>query len=362
MRGLLVAAAAIALAGCDAELFPEQPIDYMQEVWEKAEIGTSADLTGVSAIDAKHAFVVGDKGTLLTTVDGERWASAQPEIFGGARLVDVDFLNTLVGYVISEGKLFRTEDGARSWTLAKDFGSAFNDKLRMLRWITPGVGFVLGDKSLYQTLDGGESWTRVTIENATTVARARSLVYVAGDRVYKTNLTGTFTGVPAVNSLCTSDGCAAALSFVTDDAGYLIGGSSGYKGGWAGYAESFVFKKTANAGASWSDLAAKEHFSGQDLRKVLPTFDGSIALGFGTPERGWLLYQGALLATRDGGQRWVAQKRFDYPQLRGWMVQEPHAGGNYYQDLAIVDAAQGWLVGREGRLYRFKGEMFPPMK
>lgn len=86
--------------------------------------GVDVRLRGISAVDANIAWASGQKGTVLRTVNGgTQW---QVMHFAGAEALDfrdVEAFSAEVAVVLSIGpgeasRVYRTEDGGQSWTLA----------------------------------------------------------------------------------------------------------------------------------------------------------------------------------------------------------------------------------------------------
>ena len=76
---------------------------------------------------------------------------------GTATPVDLRFLTDQIGVgATSDGKLFRTTDGANSWTLVADTARATHSFF----FVDPNNGYAVGDGSLFLvTKDGGATWT-----------------------------------------------------------------------------------------------------------------------------------------------------------------------------------------------------------
>src|SRR4029453_17476341 len=76
---------------------------------------------------------------------------------GTAMPIDVRFLSDQVGVgATSDGKIYRTIDGANSWTVVNDT----TRPVRSFFFLDPTNGFAVGDGSLFLvTTDGGQTWT-----------------------------------------------------------------------------------------------------------------------------------------------------------------------------------------------------------
>ena len=124
-------------------------------------------LRGISAVDANIAWASGQKGTVLRTVDGgTHWQAMQVAGAGALDFRDVEAFSADVAVVLSIGpgeasRVYRTDDGGRSWTMAlqnKDPRGFFDciafDGER---------GWLLGDPvdgryQVFATDNGGHDW------------------------------------------------------------------------------------------------------------------------------------------------------------------------------------------------------------
>ncbi len=143
--------------------------------WTGLLSGTFTNLTEVQAIDADSLFAGGgcvarrsdDGGATFTRVAFTPVESSCKEQFatglpgtraagGGATPVDVRFLTDQIGVgATSDGKIYRTTDGANSWTLVNDTNRAVHSFF----FVDANNGFAVGDGSLFLTTkDGGATW------------------------------------------------------------------------------------------------------------------------------------------------------------------------------------------------------------
>lgn len=136
--------------------------------WISRPTGTDAELRGLAVLDAKHAWASGSGGTIVRTVDGERWEKLAPPA-GGEKLDfrDVEALGGGAVVLMSAGtgdaaRIYRSGDGGATWTLTdtnpdKD---GFYDALAF--WDATD-GLVMGDPVggrfvVRATSDGGATW------------------------------------------------------------------------------------------------------------------------------------------------------------------------------------------------------------
>ncbi|MGN6112165.1 MAG: WD40/YVTN/BNR-like repeat-containing protein, partial [Luteimonas sp.] len=129
--------------------------------------GVTVRLRGISAVDANVAWASGREGSVLRTVDGgAHWQAMR--VPGAEKLDfrDVEGFDADSAVVLSIGpgadsRVYRTDDGGRSWQLALQNADprAFFDCMAF----DGDRGWMLGDPvdgafQVYATSDGGRSW------------------------------------------------------------------------------------------------------------------------------------------------------------------------------------------------------------
>jgi len=82
--------------------------------WQPLDSGTSSDLFAGAAPSAEICWVVGRRGTVLRTIDGEQWQQTASPI--DADLVGITATDEYSAVVsTADGKKFSTHDGGKSW-------------------------------------------------------------------------------------------------------------------------------------------------------------------------------------------------------------------------------------------------------
>jgi photosystem II stability/assembly factor-like uncharacterized protein len=129
--------------------------------------GVAVRLRGISAVDANVAWASGREGTVLRTIDGgAHWQAMR--VPGAEKLDfrDVEGFDADSAVVLSIGpgadsRVYRTDDGGRSWQLALQNADprAFFDCMAF----AGERGWMLGDPvdgafQVHATADGGRSW------------------------------------------------------------------------------------------------------------------------------------------------------------------------------------------------------------
>ncbi len=273
-------------------------------------------------------IVLADGTTLRTDNNGNTFAqkTAVPgtRAAGGAvKVTDIRFLDASTGLAATDnGKIYRTSDGANSWTDVASVPRAFHKLL----FLDATTGFAVGDQSLFlATTDGGATWTAKPLasfapRNLTDIscASATTCVMATGtNQLVKTadgGENGTlvapsqapiFTAGFASATRVAALGGAGATA-ISDDAaatfapvgGSLPGTYSAMVAGPAGVAFAPGAKgslaKTTDGGANW-------------VRGNVSTPNDVIDVSFPTATDGFALDSvGGLFRTADGGATWRA--------------------------------------------------------
>ena len=142
----------------------------MVQEWQPTPSGTTAELRGLSVVSDKVAWASGAKGTVLRTVDGATWQAMQVPDADKIDFRDIHAIDAKTAIVMGAGpgaasRIYRTDDGGRSWRLmttnqvAEGFwdAMAFWDKDNGILFGDP----VKGSFQVYTTSDGGASWREV---------------------------------------------------------------------------------------------------------------------------------------------------------------------------------------------------------
>lgn len=80
-----------------------------------------------------------------------------------SRTDDVWFVDENLGWAInSDGKVFRTDDGAETWTEQQLFPDSYLRTVSFSSAERGWIGTLSGPHRLYRTIDGGETWSPVT--------------------------------------------------------------------------------------------------------------------------------------------------------------------------------------------------------
>jgi len=240
---------------------------------------------------------------------------------------DFQFINSLVGWVVTSGGIFKTEDGGKTWVRCLipllDYPQGLALKIRFFTnlkqgWVVGGIYRHVSDKELergfpnnavsfdgksvlhaavFHTTDGGRNWEQQTFP-------------LSIGRIYDIN-------------------------FVDDENGWVIG-------------DVGIFQ-TKNAGKEWKYVDLEKRGSQE---KYLKTTEGDSAdpiyLVFSGLHFGWLSYTNGYVAkTTDGGKTWTDLLRPD-------SVWQSPAYDTFFQKLYFINSSQGWGLGADGSIYETK--------
>jgi photosystem II stability/assembly factor-like uncharacterized protein len=119
---------------------------------------TRFTLASIFFTDVKKGWAVGERGTILHTVDGgNTWETQKSPVT--SYLFDVHFVNPLQGWIVTEyTTVLHTVDGGKTWAVqhkGEDFSLksvSFADALN--GWAVGEYGFI------FHTTDGGKTWKR----------------------------------------------------------------------------------------------------------------------------------------------------------------------------------------------------------
>ncbi len=130
--------------------------------WLSLASGTTTNLRDVTFVDLDEGWVVGDRGTLLRTVDGgETWHVQNSNTDG--RLSSVVFADAVSGWVVGDdGTILRTRDGGLTW---QQYPGLPEKTLNELALVDAQTLWAVGDDGIaIQTTDGGATWVPRVIQ------------------------------------------------------------------------------------------------------------------------------------------------------------------------------------------------------
>ncbi len=132
--------------------------------WSQRIVPTRSLLTATNFIDAKHGWVVGHDGVILSTIDGgENWQRQDVGHDLDTVYLDVLFLDAQRGFAVGAyGKFMHTVDGGAHWQAGHPVDSDFH-----FNHLSRGVNgslYLAGEAGqLLQSTDEGHTWSRLPI-------------------------------------------------------------------------------------------------------------------------------------------------------------------------------------------------------
>ena len=151
----IVIAAILSIAllnGCGVKT-AQHPAPVTAEIVRKAD--WEVEFRDVFFLDAKHGWVIGEKGTILYTEDGgKNWDTQNSST--EARLNKMQFLNKKQGWIVGNAGIFlQTANGGKNWQKQVVTDSS----LISLHFLDEQRGWITGEGgALYYTQNGGITW------------------------------------------------------------------------------------------------------------------------------------------------------------------------------------------------------------
>src|SRR5690242_11963572 len=317
-----------AAGGCVARRSDDGGATFRRVAFTPVESSCKEQFAAGWFVNQQTGFLALTDGTILRTDNngdtfGQKNALPGTRAAGGpATPVDLRFLTDQIGVgATSDGKIFRTTDGANSWSLISDTARAVHSFF----FVDASNGFAVGDGSLFLTTkDGGASWTPkdlgIPASNLRSIRCASLTLCVMttdnGRAIVRTDDGGATAKLitPSQDPIFAADFAsptriaaagATGATAISDDAGMnftpiggrLTGNFSRVRaGGQTGTAfapgDNGTLAKTVDGGKTWT-------------RGNVSTSEDVIDVAFPTAQVGYALdSSGGLFRTNDGGATW----------------------------------------------------------
>jgi photosystem II stability/assembly factor-like uncharacterized protein len=151
--------------GCTALRSDDGGTTFKRLPFTPSSANCRSGLTGLAFPTSQAGFFMLGDGTVLSTADGgqtfQRGTAVPGTTATGGNAVptDVEFLDATHGFAVTSGAggtIYRTADGAGSWTSVATAGAGLN----AIRFASPTVGYAVGNGGAFlKTVDGGATWT-----------------------------------------------------------------------------------------------------------------------------------------------------------------------------------------------------------
>ena len=315
--------------------------------WIPQQSNTAASLRGLSVVSWRVAWASGSGGTVIHTIDGgATWiADSVP----GASKFDLRAIaafdaNTAV-VAATAGRIWRTENGGKSWTLVYENADSavFLDAVGF--WAGTRRGLVVGDPIggrffILTSDDSGRSWREAPSESRPLAKQGEGAFAASGSslvmhgtkhawigtgvnvaRVFRTVDAGkTWTAATAPLADATPASGVFALSFADGARGVAVGGAYDQpiqRGRAAAY--------TTDGGFTWTGATTMPNGFRSGVAFV-PLTNGAMVVAVGT--------NGTDISF-DSGRKWIRADTVDYHAVR------------------FAKDGAGWASGSRGRVARF---------
>ncbi|MBY0426185.1 MAG: T9SS type A sorting domain-containing protein, partial [Cytophagales bacterium] len=243
-----------------------------------AQTITGVNLNNVRMVSPQVGWAVGEKSTVLKTVDGgSTWSKQTARI--ADNLVDVLFLDENIGKALGEGGTFiSTTNGGVNWDKA-DLGSAGWMAMAFVNSLT---GWVVGKNGKVSKTSDGVMFTPQVSNTNSDLKGIYFLTdtqgWIVGD--HGTLLSTTNAGQNwSLNPNPTTDNLKK-VQFISPETGW-IAGSDG------------IFMNTTNSGLTWTPI-------------VLPLTGTITGIYHANESKGWVITSaGDFIQTTDGWKNWT---------------------------------------------------------
>ncbi|MCC7212221.1 MAG: hypothetical protein E3K40_05295 [Candidatus Brocadia sp.] len=280
------------------------------KTWNSQTSGTGADLTAVQFMNVNQGWAIGGGGTILYTVDGgKEWASQTSGT--KAMLYAMQFMDANQGWAVGNGgTIIHTVDGGKTWNPQT---SGTNEWLTTVLFLDENQGWVAGDGgTILHTVDGGKIWNSQTSGVGVGLTDVEFLDENQGWSVgFDGKILHTVDGGKTWNPQTSgTTEWLTDVEFVDENQGWAVGSEG-------------TILHTVDGGKTWNSQTS-------GMKEWLT------AVQFLDVNQGWAVgFKGTILYTVDGGKTWNPQ------------TSETDVG---FDAVQFLDVNQGWVVGSEGTI------------
>ena len=292
------------------------------------------DVFGVAVLDIDRRVAVGDNAILYSENGGLSWDRVPLATEDQTSFRAVAFREgTETGIAVGDESTFmRTEDGGRTWTRStvENPGGLFV----AVDYAGGDTWYATGGGRIRRSDDDGRSWVVASLEvvdsNGNAISRPEAGDLTAVDFVNKQ--------VGVIGDGLMGDG--EGRIYVTKDGGETWVHSLNYDR----HQDFQVINDTTLIAVGRNAIVKDDYFADGDNARLV--YSGPLdrvikAVHFPTPEIGYAVMEsGPVLRTDDGGETWDAPF--------GGYPTPTHPGNNFMQDIHMLDANIGAVVGTDG--------------
>jgi photosystem II stability/assembly factor-like uncharacterized protein len=305
----------VVAGGCHVRRSDDGGRTFKRLPWTANDVRCAKQVTALDFLATDTGYLLLEDGSVLRTTDGGRTWSRRTSVpltsTAGAQFApkDIQFLSPTEGIAATtQARLYRTTDGAGSWTLVREDPGVIED----VHFVTPTVGYAAGSHGVLRTENAGLTWEKRL--NGPSLFKIR-----CGDA--STCIATTPSGQTLVR---TTDGGATMTPFsAASKQLYAVGFAGPHRVVAAG--EDGVTVASDDAGATWAAVGEQLGHGYSRVRAV------STNLVFAVGPNG------ALARSTDGGHTWSAL---------GVSTSEDVI------DVSFADAFVGYVVDSAGTVLR----------
>jgi len=304
--------------------------------WTEQQLNISTDCAAVQFIDENTGWILGTNNNsyyagkrpalLFTDNAGSNWANRLKSLDQDIDIVDVCFIDSTLGWMISRNSIYHSYDAGRSWTRQYDSGSDYDaDQLRSICFVDSMTGFCAGYNysnygRLLKTSNGGKIWT------------AKSLaIGLIRDIYFLSNMVGWIVGSDGLLARTINGGDSFELMTTNIPSIIVRVYFTDENTGWA-VTNSNILLRTVDGGQNWLISYYKEN-----------TDYGGQAIYFCDKLKGFIGTGDGLYATTDGGRT--------FNQIK-------YSGSRDITDIQFSNKLEGWITtsssnysGQAGAVY-----------
>jgi photosystem II stability/assembly factor-like uncharacterized protein len=298
--------------------------------WRRQPSGTLAWLQSVFFLNQDKGWIVGSRGTLMSTSDGGKTWQTQPRPTNDL-LRDIYFTDELNGWLVCERNIYelktkddprtflmQTTDGGQHWERVNLTGKDADLRLVRAVFSRSGRGWAFGETGAVFVLRSAKAeWvrlnspTRNVLLGGTFIDDHRGWIVGAGATILQTSDGGETWHLSRLASA--NNVRFTATSFVDNRLGWAVG-------------QAGTIFRTLNGGRTWQQLSSGVSADLYDVK-------------FLDANEGWAAgAEGTVVHTRDGGLTWTV---------------EPTGTEHQLERLSFSSRTNGWAVGFGGTIVSF---------
>jgi photosystem II stability/assembly factor-like uncharacterized protein len=155
----------VVAGGCTVRESTNGGASFQRLPVNESESACATKIASFSFLSASTGFVEQEDGTIFLTTDGGQTLAAKtPVPLNGATPAQLRFVSPTTGFAVTSGpgggRIFRTTDGADSWTQVAATGASLSD----VDFVTSATAYAVGANStLLHSTDGGNTWTTLPL-------------------------------------------------------------------------------------------------------------------------------------------------------------------------------------------------------